>query len=117
MAETKLISHRIDAETLADIDKAVERNRYWKRSSFIDAALELLGWLCSQNREKEIMELMNAKIGDALDAVIDNGKLTLQPAKKQFTHKTLEERMDETGLQLSFGPEIEWGESRGSELW
>lgn len=66
---------------------------------------------------KEIIELMNAKIGDALDAVIDNGKLTLQPAKKQFTHKTLEERMDETGLQLSFGPEIEWGESRGSELW
>ncbi len=66
---------------------------------------------------KEIMELMNAKIGDALDAVIDNGKLTLQPAKKKFTHKTLEERMDETGLQLSFGHEIEWGESRGSELW
>ena len=55
MAETKLISHRIDAETLADIDKAVERDRYWKRSSFIDAALELLGWLCNQHREKEIM--------------------------------------------------------------
>ena len=66
---------------------------------------------------KEIMELMDAKIGDALDAVIDNGKLTLQPTHKQFTHKTLEERMAETGLKLSFGREIEWGESRGSELW
>lgn len=55
MAETKLISHRIDAETLADIDKAVERSRFYKRSSFIDAALEFLGWLCSQKRENEIM--------------------------------------------------------------
>lgn len=55
MAETKLISHRIDAETLADIDAAVKRSYCRKRSSFIDAALELLGWLCSQKRENEIM--------------------------------------------------------------
>ena len=63
---------------------------------------------------KELLDMLNAKIGDALDAVFEDGNLVL---KKQMKHKTLEERMAESGLGLSFGPEIDWGESRGNELW
>ena len=32
-------------------------------------------------------------------------------------HKTLEERIAESGVPLTFGEEIDWGESRGTELW
>ncbi len=63
---------------------------------------------------KEIMDLLNAHIGDSLDASIENGDLVL---KKRFRHKSLEERVKESGKPLSFGAEVEWGERRGSELW
>ncbi|MBE5902637.1 MAG: AbrB/MazE/SpoVT family DNA-binding domain-containing protein [Lachnospiraceae bacterium] len=63
---------------------------------------------------KELMELLNAHIGDSLDAAFENGNLIL---KKQKMHKTLEERIAESGTPLTFGEEIDWGESRGTELW
>ena len=66
---------------------------------------------------KEIMDMLNAHIGDALEATFENGDLILQAPKKQYKHRTLEERMKESGLSLSFGDEINWGESRGNELW
>ena len=66
---------------------------------------------------KEIMEMLNAHIGDSLEAAFDNGNLILKVSEKQIKHKTLEERMKESGLPLTFGDEIDWGESRGNELW
>ena len=63
---------------------------------------------------KEVMELLNAQVGDALDASFEDGNLVL---KKKRKHKTLEERIEESGVPLSFGEEIDWGESRGTELW
>lgn len=66
---------------------------------------------------KEIMEMLNAHIGDALEAAFENGNLILKSPKKQIKHRTLEERMEESGLPLAFGEEIDWGESRGNELW
>ena len=66
---------------------------------------------------KEIMEMLNAHIGDALEATFENGNLILKSPEKQIKHRTLEERMEESGLPLAFGEEIDWGESRGNELW
>ena len=34
-----------------------------------------------------------------------------------FVHKSLEERIEESGEPLSFGEEIDWGEPRGTELY
>lgn len=66
---------------------------------------------------KEIMSMLNAQIGDHLDITFENGNMILKNQRKQIKHKTLRERMDESGMSLSFGPEVDWGESRGSELW
>lgn len=63
---------------------------------------------------KEMMDLLGTRVGDELEASVEEDRLILT---KRFKHKTLEERMEETGLPLKFGPEIEWGESKGSELW
>ena len=34
-----------------------------------------------------------------------------------FVHKSLEERIVESGVPLSFGEEIDWGQPQGDEIW
>ena len=60
---------------------------------------------------KERVKLLNAHIGDSLNAAFENGNFIIK------NHKTLEERIAESGVPLTFGEEIDWGESRGTELW
>lgn len=36
---------------------------------------------------------------------------------KKYKHKTLEERVADSGIPLSFSKEIEWGNPVGSEVW
>lgn len=60
---------------------------------------------------KERMKLLNAHIGNSLNAAFENENLIIKK------HKTLEERIAESGVSLTFGEEIDWGESRGAELW
>ena len=33
------------------------------------------------------------------------------------SHKTLEQRVVESGIPLTFGPEIDLGEPKGDEIW
>ena len=33
------------------------------------------------------------------------------------SHKTLEHRVAESGVPLTFGSEIDWGEPKGNEIW
>ena len=85
----------------------------------VDMQVAIKRWGNSQGiiLSKEIMSMLNAQIGDHFDITFENGNMILKNQRKQIKHKTLRERMDESGMSLSFGPEVDWGESRGSELW
>ena len=37
--------------------------------------------------------------------------------KEKPAHKTIEERVEESGHPLEFSPEVEWGEPEGSEVY
>ena len=37
--------------------------------------------------------------------------------KEKPAHKTLEERVEESGLPLEFSSELDWGEPEGSEVY
>ena len=45
---------------------------------------------------------------------VENGKIVLYP---EFRHKTLEERIRESGCELSGIGELDWGEPQGNEVW
>ena len=51
---------------------------------------------------------------DKLTAEEEKGKIV---ADQSFQHKTLEERIQESGCELTGIGEIDWGESQGSEAW
>ncbi|MCR5847931.1 MAG: AbrB/MazE/SpoVT family DNA-binding domain-containing protein [Lachnospiraceae bacterium] len=36
---------------------------------------------------------------------------------KKYSHKTLEERVSESGMPLIFSEETDWGKPQGSEVW
>lgn len=55
MYETKLISVRVDVDTLAKIDKIAESSRYWTRSSYIQRALDIAAWMCENDKELKLM--------------------------------------------------------------
>ena len=55
MRETKLISVRLDAEDIADIDKWCKENRYWNRSTVISHAVALASVLVQTGHAKELM--------------------------------------------------------------
>ena len=71
MRQTKLISVRLDAEDIADIDKWCKENQYWKRSAIISQAVALARVLIQNGHAKELMNF-NPWGGD----VIDEFKLT-----------------------------------------
>ena len=71
MRQTKLISVRLDAEDIADIDKWCKENRYWKRSAIISQAVALARVLVLNGHAKELLNF-NPRCGD----VIDDFKLT-----------------------------------------
>ena len=71
MRETKLISVRLDAEEIADIDKWCKDNWYWKRSAIISQAGALARVLVQSGLAKGLLSF-DPRYGD----VIDEFKLT-----------------------------------------
>lgn len=55
MFETKLISVRVDVDTLAEIDKTADSERYLKRSDIIQKALGLAAWMCKNGKAHELL--------------------------------------------------------------
>ena len=51
---------------------------------------------------------------DTLVARAENGKIVLY---RSIRHKTLEERIRESGCELTGIGEIDWGEPQGNEVW
>jgi len=63
---------------------------------------------------KELLESVGIHINDYLDAEIIDGNIVL---KKQFRHKTLEERSAAFHGQTGPYTEFSWGEKEGREQW
>ena len=63
---------------------------------------------------KEVLKEAGFAVNDRLNVEIENGKIVLY---RSFRHKTLEERIRESGCELSGIGEINWGEPQGSEVW
>ena len=66
MRETKLISVRLDAEDIADIDKWCKENRYWKRSAIISQAVALARVLVQTGHANELLHF-SPRYGDVMD--------------------------------------------------
>lgn len=71
MRESKLISVRLDAEDIADIDKWCKDAQYWKRSAVISQAVALARVLVQSGHAQKLLHF-NPRFGD----VIDDFKLT-----------------------------------------
>lgn len=71
MRKTKLVSVRLDAEDIADIDNWCKGNWYWKRSAIISQAVALARVLVQSGHAKELLHF-DPRYGD----VIDEFKLT-----------------------------------------
>lgn len=71
MRKTKLVSVRLDAEDIADIDKWCSDDYYWTRSAVISQAVALARVLVESGHAKELLQF-NPRYGD----VIDDFKLT-----------------------------------------
>ena len=61
---------------------------------------------------KEISERMDLKVSDVLNIEIEKGAIVL---RKQFVHKSFEERLSDYNGKISVG-DFEWGEPKGREL-
>jgi antitoxin MazE len=61
---------------------------------------------------KDILVRMDLKVSDILDIEIENDKIVL---RKQFVHKTFEERLAAYNGQISVS-DFDWGEPVGREL-
>ena len=63
---------------------------------------------------KSIMDTLGFKTNDVLDISIENNSVIL---RKPFVHKTLEQRVSESGLPLTSFGEYDFGEQKGMEIW
>lgn len=61
---------------------------------------------------KEILEKLQLKVSDVLDITVENDTIVL---KKQFVHKSFEERLAEYNGEISVC-DFDWGEPMGREL-
>lgn len=61
---------------------------------------------------KEILDKMQLRASDVLDIDIDNDSIVL---RKQFVHKTFEERLAEYDGEISVC-DFDWGEPVGREI-
>lgn len=61
---------------------------------------------------KDILDQMQLKISDVLDIEIENDTIVL---RKQFVHKTFEERLSEYNGKISVC-DFDWGEPAGREI-
>lgn len=63
---------------------------------------------------KAVMEALNMKTNDYLTVSIENDAIVL---RKSFEHKTLEQRVAESGKPLTASGKFDFGEPRGREIW
>ena len=72
------------------------------------------GWGNSQGIRipKTILEQMDLKVSDILEIEIVNDSIVL---KKQFSHKTFEERLAAYNGKITVA-DFDWGEPKGKEL-
>ena len=63
---------------------------------------------------KSVLQEAGIQLNERLTVEVEKGKIVLY---RPFRHKTLEERIQESGCELTGIGEIDWGESRGSEVW
>ena len=63
---------------------------------------------------KAFLQEAGIALNDQLTVEMENGRIILT---KSFRHKTLEERVRESGVKLSGIGELDWGESQGNEVW
>lgn len=66
MRKTKLVSVRLDAEDIADIDKWCSDQWVWKRSAIISQAVALARVLVQNGHAKELLHF-NPRCGDVMD--------------------------------------------------
>ena len=77
---------------------------------------QLKAWGNSQGIRipKEVLDTVGLRVNDYLEIEIADGNILL---KKQFRHKTLEERRAAYGGLLKLSEELDWGEPQGGEVW
>ena len=63
---------------------------------------------------KAIMQEAGIRMNDYLQVEAHEGKIILS---KAFHHKTLAERIQESGKPLTSIGEYDWGEPQGNEVW
>lgn len=61
---------------------------------------------------KEILDKLDLKVSDVLNIEIENDAIVL---RKQFVHKTFEERLKAYNGKISIS-DFDWGEPKGREL-
>ena len=63
---------------------------------------------------KEILKSAGMALNEIIDITGSEGVITI---KKNFSHKTLEERAAQYGGELKLDGEFNWGEPVGREVW
>ena len=63
---------------------------------------------------RAILREAGISLNDTLAVNVEKGKIILSPS---FRHKTLAERIQESGCELSGIGELDWGEPQGNEVW
>ncbi len=63
---------------------------------------------------KAVLQEAGVAVNDTLTVKVEKGKIVLYPS---FRHKALEERIQESGCELSGIGELDWGEPQGNEVW
>jgi antitoxin MazE len=63
---------------------------------------------------KSVLQEAGFALGENLTVEVEKGRIVLY---QSFRHKTLEERIRESGCELSGIGELDWGEPQGNEVW
>ena len=63
---------------------------------------------------KAVLQEAGFQLNEKLDVEVEKGKIVLY---RSFRHKTLEERVRESGCALTGIGELDWGEPQGNEVW
>ena len=63
---------------------------------------------------RAVLQEAGIAVNDKLTVEVKNGQIILH---KAFRHRTLEERIMDSGCEISGIGELDWGEPLGSEVW
>ncbi len=63
---------------------------------------------------KAVLQEAGIRLDEKLTVEVEKGKIILYRSAR---HKTLEERIRESGCELTGIGELDWGDPRGNEVW